>query len=106
MDLEIIITALLGVATSFMSSWITWFFTRKKYSAEVDHALIENLKESLEFYQKLSDDNRVRLTNTLERSNQLENEVKELRKQVMDMMSMICTDMTCRLRKSKFYLED
>lgn len=102
MDLGVIITALIGIATSFISSWITWFFTRQKYNAEVDHSLIENLKESLDFYRQLSDDNTKRLEQSLERGASLEKEVSELRKQVTTMMSLLCTDLTCKMRRSKY----
>ena len=36
MGSEVIVTAILGIITSFVSAWVSWFFTRKKYSAEVD----------------------------------------------------------------------
>nr|DAR02366.1 MAG TPA: CHD-like protein [Crassvirales sp.] len=97
----IIITGFITIITNIITSWITWFFTRKKYDAEVDHSLIENLKESLEFYKKLSDDNTKRLEETLRRSSQLEEEVNQLKSQVISMMSTICTNLTCKLRKGK-----
>lgn len=99
MDLGVIITAVIGVITSFTSAWISWFFTRKKYSAEVDETVIHNMKESLEFYQKLSNDNRERLEEVLKRNMELEREIADLRKQIFQLMSTICTDLTCQLRK-------
>ena len=48
---------------------------RKKYNSEVDHNLIENMENSLEFYKKLSDDNRTRLEEMAERNKTLEAEI-------------------------------
>lgn len=104
MDLGIIITAAIGVVTSFTSAWISWFFTRKKYSAEVDETVIHNMKESLEFYQKLSDDNKNRLDSMIRRNDELEEEMKDLRRQVSTLMNYMCIDLTCQLRKRNLNL--
>ena len=60
MSSEIII-ALIGVASTIISAWMSYFFTRKKYHSEVDSTVINNMKESLDFYTRLSDDNKARL---------------------------------------------
>ena len=99
MSIEVLITALIGFITSLVSGWTSWFFTRKKYNSEVDSNLINNMKESLDFYEKLSTDNRERLEEVLKRNTGLEQEVGELRKQMFNLMSSICTDLTCQLRK-------
>ena len=62
----VLITAGAGMITTIISSGVTYFFTRKKYNSEVDNTLIGNMKESLEFYTKLSDDNSKRLQEILE----------------------------------------
>lgn len=94
-----IIVGLIGVLSTVVSSFITFILTKKKYNAEVDASVIQNLKESLEFYRKLSDDNKQRLDDILKRNEQLEDEVKELRKQVLSLMASICYDATCTARK-------
>ena len=99
MDISILITGGVGLLTTIISSWTTWFFTRRKYNSEVDSNLINNMKESLDFYEKLSTDNRERLEEVLKRNAELEQEVGELRKQLFNLMSSICTDLTCQLRK-------
>lgn len=104
MDLGIIITAIIGIAVSFTSAWVSWFFTRKKYSAEVDENVIHNMNESLEFYKKLSDDNRSRLDLMIKNNEELEEEMKDLRKQVNVLMTYMCTDLTCQLRKRNLNL--
>lgn len=98
----ILITALVGIVTSFASGFTAWFFARKKYNSEVDNNLINNMKESLDFYKKLSDDNRERLNEVLKRNENLEEEVKELRQQVMTLMTSICTDLSCQIRKGNY----
>ena len=97
-DIGIIVTAVVGIITTFASGWTAWFFTRKKYNAEVDNSLLENLQKSLDFYRNLSD-NRQRLETMLERNSKLEEEVLDLRKQVNDLTMSICLDLTCKIRQ-------
>ena len=104
MDLGIIITAIIGVVTSFTSAWISWFFTRKKYSTEVDENIIHNMNESLKFYKELSDDNKRRLDLMISRNESLEEEMRDLRKQVNTLMNYMCVDLTCQLRKKNLNL--
>ena len=104
MDLGIIITAIIGVVTSFTSAWISWFFTRKKYSTEVDENIIHNMNESLKFYKELSDDNKRRLDLMISRNETLEEEMRDLRKQVNTLMNYMCVDLTCQLRKKNLNL--
>ena len=104
MDISILITGGVGLLTTIISSWTTWFFARRKYNSEVDSNLINNMKESLDFYEKLSTDIRERLEEVLKRNAELEQEVGELRKQLFNLMSSICTDLTCQLRKRNLNL--
>lgn len=97
-DTSILITGGVGILSTIASGWITWFITRKKYYSEVDHNLIENMENSLEFYKKLSDDNRTRLEEMAERNKALELELQELRKQVLNLTLNICMDLTCKRR--------
>lgn len=98
-DIGIIVTAVVGTITTFASGWTAWFFTRKKYNAEVDNSLLENLQKSLDFYRNLSDDNRQRLETMLEMNSKLEEEVLDLRKQVNDLTMSICLNLTCKVRQ-------
>lgn len=90
-----VVTAIVSIIASLCSSFITWYLTRKKYYTEVDSNLIDNMKNSLEFYEKLSDDNTKRLEKAIERSTELEGEVKELRSQVMSLMNLVCLRSVC-----------
>ena len=67
-DLGVIITGVIGLVTSITSGWLSYLFTRKKYNSEVDENVIHNMKESLEFYKQLSDDNKERLNSLLKRN--------------------------------------
>lgn len=98
----ILITALIGIVTTFTSGFTAWFFARKKYNSEVDNNLIKNMQDSLEFYKKLSDDNKSRLEEVLKRNDNLEEEIKELRQQVMSLLTSICTDLSCQIRKGNY----
>lgn len=103
MENEIII-AIIGIISTVVSGWVSWFFTRKKYNVEIDNNIISNMRESLEFYKQLSDDNKQRLDEVLKRNDALEVEIKELRKQVSELMLMTCKDLTCKLRQTNFTL--
>lgn len=103
-DLGILITGGAGIITTVISGWTSWFFARRKYNSEVDNNLIENMQQSLEFYKKLSDDNKNRLDEVLRRNAGLEQEIRDLRKQMFSLMNSICTDLTCQLRKRNLNL--
>lgn len=103
-DTGVIITAIIGIISTFVSGLTSWFFTRKKYNSEVDQNIIHNMKESLEFYKQLSDDNKARLDEMIKRNDELEDEIKELRKQMTALMMMTCKDLTCKLRQVSFKL--
>ncbi len=103
-DPGILITGGVGIITTVISGWTSWFFARRKYNSEVDNNLIENMQQSLEFYKKLSDDNKNRLDEVLKRNAELEQEIRDLRKQMFSLMNSICTDLTCQLRKRNLNL--
>lgn len=105
-DIDVLITGSIGLVSTIMGSWTSWFFARKKYNSEVDNNLIHNMKESLDFYTKLSDDNRERLDSALERNTQLTQKVEELESQINNLMYNICVDLTCQLRKRDINLFD
>ena len=110
-ELDVLITGGIGVISTIASGWTSWFFARKKYNSEVDNNLIENMQKSLDFYKKLSDDNTARLEEVLKRNTELEKrdekleeEVRQLRSQMFNLMGSLCADLTCQLRKRDFNL--
>lgn len=98
-DIQVIITGIVGLITTVTSGWVSWLFAKKKYNAEVDTDLIENMQKSLDFYMKLSDDNKARLDEALKRNDVLEEEIRDLRKQIFELMNNICYDLQCTVRK-------
>ena len=97
-DIQVIVTGIVGLITTVTSGWVSWLFAKKKYNAEVDGNVIENMQKSLDFYIKLSDDSKERLEEALKRSDALEEEITKLRDQVSELMLNICYDMSCKLR--------
>ena len=98
--MEVLITGLVGLISSILTGWASWFITRKKYNAEVDQTLVQNMKASLDFYKQLSDDNREWLQEVLKRNDELDEEVKKLRDQIFSIMSQICLSVQCPARVS------
>lgn len=90
-----------GTIPAVITGWVTWFLSRRKYKVEVDSNVIENMKQSLEFYTRLSDDNKSRLDEALKKNAELEKEVRELRSQVFELMQNVCYSMQCELRERK-----
>ena len=78
-----------GVIATIVSGFSSWFFTKRKYNAEVDNNLISNMKESLEFYKTLADDNKNRLDDVLAENAELRREINELRDQVSKLTSVL-----------------
>lgn len=78
-----------GLLTTIISGFSGWFFTKKKYNAEVDNNLINNMQESLEFYKSLADDNKRRLEEVLTENADLRKEVTDLREQVSKLTSTL-----------------
>ena len=83
------ITILSSAITAFATAFTTWFFTKRKYNAEVDKNVITNMQESLEFYKTLADDNKARLEDVLKENAELRKEIDELRKEVGDLTSTL-----------------
>ena len=109
-DNGILVTGFIGLISTIVGSWSSYFFTRKKYNSEVDLNLIDKMQKSLEFYMQLSEDNKHILEETLnkvnkleERNDILEKENRELRNQMLTFMSQVCTELSCSARKN--YIE-
>lgn len=95
---EAIILALIGIGEAIITAIVTFKLTKRKYNSEVDNNVINNMKESLDFYKQLSDDNKRRLDEVLQKNDKLESEVDDLRKQLFALMSQICTRVMCQER--------
>lgn len=99
-DTGVLITGAIGLATTIISSFTTWIFSRRKYNAGVEHDKIENMESSLSFYDKLSDSNQKILerlladSESLTRTNiNLLHEVRNLRLQVNILIKVLETEL-------------
>lgn len=100
-DIQVIVTGIVGLITTVASGFVSWLFAKKKYNAEVDSNVIENMKQSLEFYIKLSDDNKERLEEALKRNENLEREMIQLRQQIFTFMNNVCYNLQCVVREKE-----
>lgn len=100
-----IVIMIVSLLVTIVTNVVTWLLTRKKYNAEVDFTLLENMQKSLDFYKQLSDDNSKRLEEVLQRNEKLEQknedlekEIRELRNQIFSIMQNICYNLSCNYR--------
>lgn len=103
-DIGIIITGGIGIVTTIVSGWASWFFARKKYYTEVDSNEIENLKKSLEFYENIVKDNNQKLQFYINLSEENRVEVYRLKGIIHRLLNNSCLDNTCI--KRQFYTEN
>ena len=96
--MEITILIITNILAPILTGFASWLMAKKKYYSEVDSKVIENMKESLDFYKQLSDDNRERLSEVLEKNDRLEKELSELKTQMIKLATNICMDLTCKRR--------
>lgn len=117
--IETIVTGIIGITTTVVS----WFLAKRKYNAEVDKSVLENMQKTLDIYKQISDDNKLRVAEACEESavlrkenTALKNEVEDLKRQNKDLKkeigflkdqllkvtSTICLDLSCQLRTKDF----
>lgn len=97
---ELLLTAIITIATSSITGFVTWLLSKKKYDAAVKHDNIENMENSLEFYDKLSKSNNKILEDILARSEKLSEsnlqlmiEVQNLRAQLDILIKIVNTEL-------------
>lgn len=103
-DLNIVISGAVALISSGVTSFITWFFTRRKYNTEVDSNEIKNLKDSLDFYEKIVRDNNKKLSFYIDLAENNRVEVYRLKGIIHRLLNNSCLDNGCI--KRKFYTED
>lgn len=103
-DVGILITGGIGLVTTAVSGWTSWFFARKKYNTEVDSNEIENLKKSLEFYESIVKDNNKKLQFYIDLAENNRIEVYRLKGVIHRLLNNSCLDNGCI--KRKFYTEE
>lgn len=103
-DVGILITGGIGLITTIVSGWTSWFFARKRYNTEVDSNEIENLKKSLEFYESIVKDNNKKLQFYIDLAENNRIEVYRLKGVIHRLLNNSCLDNGCI--KRKFYTEE
>lgn len=108
---NIIITTLCSVVSSVITGSVSFFIAKRRYNVEVDHAEIQNMKDSLDFYKQLADSNQKILTEILTKSEELANsnirlilEVQNLKAQVSTLLQIINTEIS-EVDLSKYGIE-
>lgn len=96
--MEITVLIITNILAPIITGFASWLMAKKKYYSEVDSTVIANMKESLDFYKQLSDDNRERLAEVLRKNDFLEKEISDLRAQMLNLTLNICMDLTCKNR--------
>lgn len=81
MDLDLI----KDIAGYLIPPIVAWFLAKRKYNAEVDDNVIQNLQKSLDFYKVLCDDTNQRLEQVLKANENMEKQIVELKKEVREL---------------------
>lgn len=103
-DTGILITGGMGLLATVITGWTSWFFARKKYNTEVDSNEIENLKKSLEFYENIVKDNNEKLQFYIKLSEENRIEVYRLKGVIHRLLNNSCLNSKCL--KREFYSEE
>lgn len=100
---DVLITGIIGMVSTISTGWVSWFFARKKYNTEVEANEIENLKKSLDFYEKIIKDNNSKLQLYIEMTDKNNKEVYRLKSIVYKILNKSCLDSACI--KRQFYTD-
>lgn len=100
----VLVTGAIGLITTIASGWASYIFTRKKYHTEVDSNELDNLKKSLEFYERIVKDNNEKLNQYIGMAEENRIEVYRLKAVIHRILNNTCVDDGCA--KRKFYSEE
>lgn len=98
MEFGTLVTALIGACTTFFSGFASWFFTRRKYNAEVDSTAIDNIEASLKVYQDMVKDLGRKLDVYGKIVDKSRGDLIRIKNVVINMMGKICTVESCKNR--------
>ena len=94
----VVLTAIIGVVTSFCSSLITWIFTKRKYNAEVDTVNLSNIESAIEIYKSMVLDLGKKLDIYGKIIDKNKADLIRVKNVVVRMMGKICTVESCKNR--------
>lgn len=103
LNTDVLITGIIGMVSTISTGWVSWFFARRKYNTEVEANEIENLKKSLDFYEKIIKDNNCKLQLYIEMTDKNNKEVYRLKSIVYKILNKSCLDSACIERQ--FYTD-
>lgn len=103
LNTDVLITGIIGMVSTISTGWVSWFFARRKYNTEVEANEIENLKKSLDFYEKIIKDNNSKLQLYIEMTDKNNKEVYRLKSIVYKILNKSCLDSACI--KRQFYTD-
>lgn len=98
MEFGTLVTAFIGAFTTFLSGFTSWFFTRRKYNAEVDSTAIDNIEASLKVYQDMVKDLGRKLDVYGKIVDKSRGDLIRVKNVVINMMGKICTVESCKNR--------
>ena len=98
MEFGTLVTALIGACTTVFSGFASWFFTRRKYNAEVDSTAIDNIEASLKVYQDMVKDLGKKLDVYGKIVDKSRGDLIRIKNVVINMMGKICTVESCKNR--------
>jgi len=90
-----IIIAFLGLLATAISSVLTYFFTKRKYNAEVDSQKIKNMHSLLDFYIKLCNDTNNRILELTRECDMLREKIEKLDIKIMKLQGKVCYRQNC-----------
>lgn len=98
-------TSIIGCVSASIASFLTWIFSRRKQQADTDNTVINGLKEALDIYKDISDDNKARidenqkrLKEVLDENLQLIRDLTKLQARVDILMRYNCMRANCKNR--------
>lgn len=85
-----IIIALVGVVCTGLSSWFTFFLTKRKYNTEVEGQQIENMKQAFDAYRTTMEETvkaqNLRIEDLRRENESLRNQLNQLQNQMLTYM--------------------
>lgn len=97
------INPIVTLITTSAASILSWFLAKRKYNSEVDTNEIENLKKSLEFYEKIVEDYNTKLQFYIKLAQSNRIELYRVKGILYKILNNSCTNNMCTQRE--FYSE-
>lgn len=85
--------------TTTIASFITWLLSKRKYKAEVDSNVLDNIQKQLDIYKNIVTDVKAQLQDYIKESDNLREQVMLLQKQVAYLLPLACKIEECKTRK-------